>query len=243
MADFTTITLEANVGNVGTPNWQNVLGAGREIRWSDVNSAGVTTASASWPFMTRPAATAGVDYAYAYTADAVGHGVYGGGASSAPAAFATSQYLQFRWSWDNLGTFASAPIFTAYPSTAHANPTRGDGSLLGGHVTDTGATARSYLKGASYGSGATTQVPGAGPAGAPAVTDGATGAVYASLGAWSAWQALGGDLDYLVYGATPGVIPTAVTAQVAYIMLRLFTGPNMSAGTHVPVVSMKYTYT
>lgn len=238
MADFSSFTLEANRGNVGTPNWSNVLGANREIRWHDTSAAGLTTASASWPFMTRPAATGGVDYAYAYTADAVGDGVFGGGVGQIPAAFATTQYLQFRWSWDNVGTFASAPLFTAYPSTSHGVPSRGDGSVLGGHASDTGATARAYLKGVIYGSGTTTQVPAAGPA-TPLVTDGATGSVASSAAAWSNWQGLQGDTDYLSYPSTP----TAVTAQVLYTMLRLFTGPNMSAGTHVPVVSCKYTYT
>lgn len=238
MADFTSLIAEANRGSTGTPAWESVLGANREIRWHDTSTAGVATASASWPFMTRPAAVGGVDYAYAYTADTTGHGVYGGGSGQPPAIFATTQYLSFRWSWDNTGTFASAPIITAYPTTAHANPTRDDGSMLGGKVADTGATARSYLKGAHYGSGTTTQVPGAGPA-TPLVTDGATGTVTVGAGSWSAWQGLMGDLDYLTYGSTP----TATTAQVLYFMLRLFTGPNMSAGTHVPVLSFKYTYT
>ena len=240
MSDFTTLTLDANVGNVGSPNWQNVLGANREVRWHDTPSAGLTTASASWPYVTRPASgTAGVDYAYAYTADATGHGVYGGGASSAPAAFATTQYLQFRWNWDNVGTFASAPIFTAYPTTAHGSITRGDGSLLGGHATDTGGTARSYLKGAAWGRVASAGAPAAGPS-APAVTDGTTGSISPTAGAnWSGWQGLQGDNDYI----TAPFTPAATTADTWNLMMRLFTGANMNPGTHTPVVSLRYTYT
>ena len=239
MSDFTAFDFLVNTGSQATPTWTDILGANQELRFHDTSTAGLTTASAAWPFMTRPTSgTAGVDYAYAYTADAVGLGVLG--SAGAPTAFANASYLQGRWSWDNVGTFASAPILTAYPTTAHGSVSRGDGSLLGGHATDTGGTARSYLKSNAYGSGATTQVPAAAPGAVPAVTDGATGALTPGAGAWLAnYQGLQGDNDWILYGSTP----TATTAQVLYQMFRLFTGSNMLAGTHLPVLSCRYTYT
>jgi hypothetical protein len=246
MADFTSLQLEGNINGTATQNWHPLIGAGKELRLLDVNTGGQTTASASWSFVTRPASgTIAVDYYWVYDSDAIGGGIYGGSTSAvgtagaAPAAYATTQYLQMRWNWDATGTFASAPIFTAYATTAHAAITRGDGSILGGHASDTGATARSYLKGLAYGSGATMQVPAAGPGSAPVVTDGATGAVTAGAAAWSAVQGLQGDNDYILYNNTP----TALTAQVWYVQFRAFIGLNLTPGTLVPVLSLKYTYT
>jgi hypothetical protein len=239
MADFTVLTFDANDGNNGTPNWVNVLGTppAKELRFSD-SSAQANVASASWPYTTRPASgTAGVDYAYAFTADTTGQGV-DSGATSVPAAFTRATYLQTRWNWDNLGTMASAPIFTAYPTTAHGSVTRGDGSLLGGHASDTGGTARSYLKGLAYGITASQQTPAAQPSADPVVTDGTTGTVTTSTGAWSGVQGLQGDNDFITCGDTP----PAVTARFWYTMVRLFMGANMSPGLHQPVISLKYTY-
>src|SRR4030066_1029104 len=180
MADFTTITLEMNTGSLGAPTGTNVLGAGRTLRFYNTNAAGLATASASWPQMIRPGSTQGVDYAYAYTADATGIGVMGSG--GAPIAFDKANYLQARWNWDAVGTFASAPIVTAYPTTAHGAVSRGDGTLLGGHATDTGATARSYLKINAFGRVVSAGAPAAAPANAPVVTDGATGSVSPTAG-------------------------------------------------------------
>lgn len=240
MADFTSLIIAGNTGTLGTPVWTGVLGSGKEIRWHDTNSAGGNVASASWPFMTRPAATAGVDYTYIYTADAVGLGLLGT-TSATPAQWVNTDYHQFRIDWDNLGTFASAPILTAYPSTAHGAISRGDGSLLGGHATDTGATARSYLKANLFGRVTSAGAPAAAPSNAPVVTDGSTGSVSPSAGAnWlTNYQGLMGDTDYITAAATPA----ATTADQLEFMLRLFTGPNMSPGTLVPVVSVRYTYT
>lgn len=239
MADFTSLTLEANVGTQSTPTWSNVLGAGREVRWADVDNQS-NVASASWPFMTRPAVTQGVDYAYAFTADATGEGLISG-AGTTPPAFSNANFNQFRWNWDATGTFASAPIFTAYPSGAHGAITRGDGSILGGHATDTGATARSYLKGNAFGRVNTAGAPAAAPTNAPVVTDGTTGSVSPSAGAnWlTNFQGLMGDTDFI----TAPFTPAAVTADQWAVMLRLFTGPNQNPGTHTPVISLRYTYT
>lgn len=243
MADFTTARFQANTGTNGTPVWTAVpasgSGTGQEIRFSDVSTAGAT-ASASWPYTTRPTSgTAGVDYAYVFTADTTSLGFLGT-SSTTPTAFTNASYLQFRFDWDNVGTYASAPIYTAYASTAHAAISRGDGSLLGGHATDTGATARSYLKGAMFGRVTSAGAPAAAVGSAPVVTDGTTGSVSPTAGAnWSVYQGLMGDSDYITFPSTPA----ATTADQINLMIRLFTGSSMTPGTITPCVSWKYTYT
>lgn len=187
--------------------------------------------------MTRPAATGGVDYLYNFTADGTSLGCLGT-SSSTPTAFTNASYRQFRFDYDNLGTYASAPIFTAYPTTAHGAISRGDGSMLGGHATDTGGTARSYLKGNMFGRVDSAGVPATASA-APVVTDGTTGAVSPTAGAnWATYQGLQGDNDWLAFPSTPA----ATTADQISLMIRLFTGPNMTPGTLVPVISWKYTF-
>lgn len=242
MADFTTFRFQLNTGTNAAPVWTSVpasgAGTGQELRFSDSSAQGAV-ASASWPYMTRPAATGGVDYLYVFTADTTSLG-YLGTSTNTPVAFGNGNYRALRLDWDNLGTFASAPIFTAYPTTAHGAISRGDGSLLGGHATDTGATARSYLKGNGFGRVDSAGVPAAAPANAPVVTDGATGALTPTAGAnWlTNYQGLQGDNDWIAFPSTPA----AVTADQWSLMLRLFTGPNMTPGTLVPVISCKYTY-
>lgn len=238
MSDFTTIGLDANTGTQATPTWTSLAGASHELRWSDVSTQD-NVASASWPYTTRPTSgTAGVDYAYAFTADATGTGVLGN--AGAPTAFSNANFHQFRWNWDNVGTFASAPIFTAYPSSAHGSITRGDGSLLGGQTSDTGGTARSYLKGNAFGRVDSAGAPAAAPANAPAVTDGATGALTPTAGAnWlTNYQGLQGDNDWIAFPSTPA----ATTADTWHVMMRMFMGANENAGTYTFVCSLKYTY-
>lgn len=238
MADFSSLVLECNTGSNGSPTWTSVLGANKEIRFSDSGAVSLATASAAWPYVTRPSTTQGVDYAYAFTADTTGLGLLG--SAGAPPAFNNASYLQARWHWDNVGTFASAPIFTAYASTAHAAITRGDGSILGGHASDTGATARSYHKGNAWGRVTSAGAPGAAPSNAPSVTDGTTGSVSPTAGAnWlTNYQGLQGDNDYI----TAPFTPAATTDDSWNVMFRLFTGPNMNPGVLTPVYSLKYTY-
>jgi hypothetical protein len=190
--------------------------------------------------MIRPAATSIVSYTYAYTADATGWGFISGQASPCPA-YSKDNYLWARWNWDNTGTFASAPIFTAYPTTAHGAITRGDGTLLGGHATDTGATARSYLKGNAYGRVDSAGAPAAGPANAPVVTDGTTGSVSPAAGAnWlTNFQGLQGDNDWI----TAPFTPAATTANTWSLHFALFTGPNETPALYVVVMTLKYTWT
>jgi hypothetical protein len=242
MADFggTGVTVQGNTGSQGTPTWTTINSGGsagaNEIRFSD-NGAITSTASASWPSMIRPAAgTSGVAFTYLFTTDTAGNGVPGGGT---PVTFANTNYNMFRLNWDASGTFASAPILTAYASTAHAAVTRGDASILGGQTTDTGATQRAYLKGNAYGTGLS-QVPAAAPTNAPVVTDGTTGALVPGSAAWlTNYQGLQGDNDYIQVTGTP----TAVTANWLQFILALFTGVNETPSTYTPVLSMKYTWT
>lgn len=183
--------------------------------------------------MLRPAATQTVPYQYAYTADAVGLLVLG-------AAFSNANYLQSRWNWDAVGTFASAPIFTAYPTTAHGAVTRGDASVLGGQTTDTGGTQRSYLKANAFGRVTSAGAAAAAPTNAPVVTDGATGSLAPTAGAnWlTNYQDLQGDNDYISFPATPA----ATVADTWNVMMALFTGPNMTPGMLLWQCSLKYTW-
>lgn len=229
--------LEANTGSQASPTWTPVMGANHELRWSD-QSGQTNIASASWPQMIRPASDTQVSYLYGYTADATGSVVPSNGA------FALADYLQCRWNPAG-GTFASAPILTCYPSTAHGAITPGDKSILGGDATDTGSS--SYVKASAYGFGfqTTVQTPAAAPTGAfPTAADTTAGSVATSTGAWSnggaKWQDLQGDTDYITSG---GSAWDGTAAKYWYFMLALFTGPNMTPGLLQPVCSLKYTWT
>lgn len=244
MADFTTFRFQLNTGTNAAPVWTSVpasgAGTGQELRFSDLSTQGAV-ASASWPFTTRPVSgTAGVDYLYVFTADTTSLGSLGT-SSNTPIAFSNANYMELRLDWDALGTFASAPIFTAYPSTAHGAISRGDGSLLGGHASDTGGTARSYLKGNAFGRAVSGGAPAAAATNAPTVTDGTTGTVSPTAGAnWlTNYQGLQGDNDFI----TAPFTPVATTADQWNLMLRLFMGANLTPGTLTPVISAKYTWT
>lgn len=259
MADFTNIFLSANRGNTASPNFLQLGAAGTEVRWSDVGTGLLTTASASWPAMIRPASTQNVAYTYAFNADATGTGFYSastgtGGTGANPPTFANTAYLWSRWEWDAVGTFASAPIFTAYDNTSNNSPTSrnpGAGTVnqLAGNATDTGATARSYLKANSFGQVATsftattagTGAPAAAPSNPPVVTDGTTGSVNPTAGAnWlTNYQGLMADLDYISFPSTPA----ATTAAAWYAIFALFTGPNMTPSTYLSQLALKYTWT
>ena len=239
MADFTVLKLEGNNNTTGAPNWVNLVGAGREVRWSSSYSQKNIT-SANWPAMIRPAAAGIVSYTYAYSADAVGDGFYAAGGDCP--AYSKDNYLWARWNWDNTGTMAAPPIFTAYISTLHGPITREDGSVLGGSAdTKPAGTAFSYLKGNAWGRVTSAGAPGAGPANAPVVTDGAVGSVSPAAGAnWlTHFQDLQGDNDYI----TAPFTPAATTADQWNVHFALFTGPAQVPGLYVPVLSLKYTWT
>lgn len=246
MADFaatTGLVLQQNTGTNGSPTWTTLnnggSGGANELRFSDQNNQG-STASASWPYMTRPGSTGQVNYQYAFTADTTSLGYLGGGTST-PATWANANYNDKRWNWDSVGTFASAPVFTMYPTNAHGAITRGDGSPLGGHATDTGGTARSYFKANAWGRVTSAGAPAAAPTNPPTVTDGTTGSLSPTAGAnWlTNYQGLQGDNDFITFPSTPA----ATTADSWPVMLTLFTGPNMATGTYAAIViSIKYTF-
>ena len=240
MADFTLIKMDANDKTLVAPNWIAVGGANTEIRWAGVATA-KDTAVAAWPAMLRPAATAAVPYTYAYSAAATGNGfISQQGAVNCPA-FDKGNYLWARWNWDNTGTFASAPIWTAYPTNAHGAVTPDDGTLLGGKIADTGAAGYSYLKGNAYGRVVSAGEAAAAPAAAPVVTDGTVGVISPAAGAnWIAnFQDLQGDNDWIAFPATPA----ATTADQWNIEFALFTGPNMTPALYVVVLCLKYSWT
>ncbi len=242
MADFTAIHFEMNINGTASQTWKQADAAAHEIRFSDSSAVSLSTASASWPYVTRPSSgTAGVDYVYVFTADTTGFGIYGGTSSALPPAqFANTQYKMMRINFDNLGTYASAPVFSAYPDNTHGAVSRGDNSLLGGNTTDTGGTARSYLKGQMFGRVDSAGVPAAAPTNAPVVTDGSTGSVGPSAGAnWvTNYQGLQGSNDFITFPATPA----ATTADTISLMIRLFMGANLATGTYANVVTWSYTY-
>lgn len=241
MADFTVLKMEANHGILGTPVWVEVgPTANHEVRWSD-SATQKDIASASWPAMIRPAATSIVSYTYAYTADATGNGFLSDEGGNDCPAYSKDNYLWARWNWDNLGTFASAPIFTAYPTDAHGAVARDDGSLLGGKIADTGGTGYSYLKGNAFGQVDSVAPPAAGPANAPVVTDGTVGSVSPAAGAnWLAnFQSLQGDNDYI----TAPFTPAATTADTWSLHFALFTGPNETPALYQVILCTKYTWT
>lgn len=241
MADFTTLTMEANHGTLAAPVWVEVgPTADHEVRWSDLATQ-KNIASAAWPAMIRPAATAIVSYTYAYTADATGNGfISNAGAIDCPA-YSKDNYLWARWNWDNLGTFASPPIFTTYPTVGHGAVVRDDGSLLGGKIADTGGAGYSYLKGNAFGQVDSVAAPAAGPTNAPVVGDGTAGSVSPAAGAnWLAnFQSLQGDNDWI----TAPFTPAATTADTWSLHFALFTGPNETPATYTVVMSLKYTWT
>lgn len=241
MSDFTTFNLQYNTGTDASPTWTGTAIAfggtsgANELRWAS-SGATTTTASASWPYITRTASVFTVAQLWAFTSDAVGLQV-----NTYTGTNANSNVL--RWNWDSVGTFAAAPQFSLFNSTAHTTPTAGDGSIAGGNSTDTSST--SYLKINAYGygvdTGGTQQTPAAGSlTTAVAATDGTAGAVSPGTGAWIAthWQSAQGWTQYIL----DAVVPKATTAGFWYWTCVMYVGPGMTTGTLTPVITMQYSY-
>jgi hypothetical protein len=109
-------------------------------------------------------------------------------------------------------------------------------------------TFRFQLNTGTNGTPVWTDVPASGAGTGPELrfldvsTAGATaGTVSPTAGAnWlTNYQGAQGDNDFI----TAPFTPTAVTADQWNLMIRLFTGANMTPGTHTPVISCKYTWT
>lgn len=240
MADFGAggLIMEANHGTLIAPVWVEVgPTAAHEVRWSDSPDQD-NVAFGVWPAMIRPAGPTLVSYTYAYTAAAVGWGFISGQAAPCPV-YTEGNYLWARWIWDITGSFASAPIFTAYPTIGHGAIGAGDGSLLGGHAVDTGS--RSYLKGNAFGQVDSVAPPGAGPLAPPAIGNGAVGALSPVAGPnWMAnFQSLQGGNDWIL-----SIFQPAAAAPDSWSLhFALFTGPNETPALYVVVMTLRYTWT
>jgi len=245
MSDFTTLKFQFNTGTSdASPTFTDVLAAtaNYELRLCSAGAGNGTTASASWFTILKPTSgTAVIPEMWAYLGSDASGGLkvttYDG---------TSAHYKQFLISWDNLGTFASAPIFSAWATTAlpaaspGSQPGTGDGtSFINGHATDTSST--SYIKANLYGYGysGSQQTPASNAAGTLAVTSGTGGAVSPATGAWLAtWQSLQAATQYI----QDSVTPTAVTAGLWYGVLAFYTGVNMMGGTCLPQLGFQYTW-
>lgn len=246
MSDFTTIRLQANTGtNDASPTWTSISFGGsagaNEVRFCASGAGSSSTASASWPFFTRPSSVGVVPEAWAFTADTTGSKIttYDG---------TSSHYAQFRWDWDNVGTYAAAPQFGAFGDNTHTTPSPGtqpggqSGSpIVNGSSGDT--SSKSYLKANAYGYGVdgsgNQQTPSANAGGTLSATAGTSGSVSPSSAAWlSTWQDLAGFSDYIL----DGVVPASLHAGDWYFLLALYCGPSMSTGTLLPVITYQYSY-
>ena len=243
MTDFTTLKIQGNTGTSdASPTWTDLLlgTAGYELRVCGTGAGGATTASASWPTYSRPASTGVIPEMWTFSADTTGLKVTTYDGTSA-------HYMQLRVSWDAVGTFASAPILSAwanntYPAASPGTQGTSDGSaIVNGSSTDTSST--SYLKANAYGygvdTGGTQQTPGSNAAGTLAVTTGTAGAVSPATGAWlSTWQSLQAATQWI----QDAVTPKATTAGFWYFLLSLWTGPTMTGGTLLPVLGFQYSW-
>lgn len=198
IADFTSINVQYNTGTDGSPTWTSTAlsfggsAGANELRWANTGGGAASTSSANWPYFTRPSSgTATVPEMWAFTANTTGLQVatYTGDNTKANV---------LRWNWDNTGTFAAAPQFSAFGDNTHATPSAGtqpgaqSGSpIVNGQSSDTSST--SYLKINAYGNGSS-QAPSAGSVGTnPSATTGTAGSVSPGSAAWlSTWQSAQG---------------------------------------------------
>lgn len=247
MSDFTTIKIQGNTGTSdASPTWSDWAFGGssgaNELRFCASGAGAGATASANWPYYTLPGSVGVVPEVWLFSADTTGNKIntYDG---------TTSHYMQFRFNWDNTGTFASTPSFTFYSDTSHSAASAGtqpgaqSGSpIVNGQSSDTSSTA--YIKANAYGygvdTGGTQQTPSANASGTLSATVGTAGAVSPATGAWlSTWQSLQAATQYI----QDAVIPKATTAGLWYFVLALYSGPNMATSSGMlPVVTLSYTY-
>lgn len=249
MADFTTLYLDINAGASVTdasPVWNHMTpgGANYEIRFCASGAGAGNISSASWPIYAPPVSVGVVPEAWAYLGTD-----NSGGLQMKTYDGTSAHYMQFRWNWDALGTFASAPIISAYkdntypaasPGTQIGYP--GDGScIINGQSADTGST--SYLKANAFGYGVDTggvqQTPSGNAGGTLAATSGTAGAVSPATGAWlSTWQSLQANSQFI----QDAVTPKATTAGFWYWVAALYGGPNETGGVLTPVLAFRYTF-
>lgn len=248
MADY-TVTMEYNKGTDASPDWTGTaLSTGgtsgaNELRFCKAGDGAGNVASASWPKFRRLASTGVVDELWAYTTNTSGIKV-----ATYDGTKAASRVL--RASFDNAGTpvsvmklssYADSSLGAATPGTQPSDPSTDGSGIVNGHASDTSSTA--YLKGNVYGSGLTAggsqETPSSGAAGSTlAVTSGTNGSVAPSAGAFlSTWQSLQADTQYISGPA----IPQATTAFKWYLVLSLWSGPNLCLGSNIaPVLAIQY---
>lgn len=245
MSDFSVLKLNFNSNTDASPTWNDLLfgTANHELRACASGAGGASIASASWPVYVRPSSVGVVPEMWGYTGSD-----NSGGLKVATYDGTSAHYMQFRISWDNVGTFASAPIISAwkdntYPAASPGTqPGTGDGSaIVNGQSSDTSST--SYLKANAYGygvdTGGTQQTPSANAGGTLTATSGTAGAANPGTGAWLAtWQSLQAATQYI----QDAVTPKATTAGFWYAVMALYAGPNMSGGTLLPVVGIQYAW-
>lgn len=246
MSDFTTLKSQINTGvNDASPTWTDMLfaTANYELRLCGTGAGAGNIASASWPVFTRPGSASVIPEMWGYFGSD-----NSGGSKLTTYDGTTSHYMQWRINWDALGTFASAPIISAWKdntlpaASPGTQPGTGDGSaFVNGQTTDTSNT--SYIKANAYGYGVDTggvqQTPSGNAGGTLTATSGTAGAVSPGTGAWLAtWQSLQASSQYI----QDAVTPKATTAGFWYTVFAFYSGPNQTGGTLVPVLGFQYTW-
>ena len=255
MADFTAgtgIVLNYNTATFAnadtTPVW---TGAGlqfggsagaNELRWA-TSGATTTTASASWPFVTRTGSTFAITQLWAFTADAVGLQINAYDGTNAKG-------NMMRWAWDTSGTYAAAPQWSAFQSTAHTAPTPGDGTITGGATPDTGAsapTSTSFLKINAHDTliAALSTLGPTGPVGtALSATTGAQSLQTTTSADWlNTHTTWGQAAGFSQGGIILRTVPAATTANTWPILMSLWCGPGLTTGTLTPVLTFQYSFT
>lgn len=242
MTDFTTLKIQANSGTDASPVWNDVLfgTANYELRLCATGAGANNIASASWPVYQRPASAGVIPEMWAYVGSD-----NSGGIKVATYDGTSAHYMQIRISWDNTGTYAAAPVISAWKdstlpaASAGTQPGTGDGSVFVNGSSDTSNT--SYIKANFYGVGLTSggvqQTPSGNAGGTLAATSGTAGAVSPGSAAWlTTWQSLQASLQYIQNAS----IPQAVTAGLWYGVFAFFIGPAATGGALVPVISYQY---
>ena len=204
-------------------------------------AGGASTASATWPFVTRPASgTSTITEMWGFTGDTTGVKVatYDGTNGKANV---------LRWNWDATGTMVAAPQFSMFGDTTHTAPSAGtqppgshNDPITNGHATDTSST--SYMKYNAYGAFSTANLTAGSVGTSPTVTTGTAGSLTCTANNWlntaGAWQSSQGWVEYIILNSTP----TATTAGDWNWTCVLFTGVNMTTGTLTPVWTLQYTF-
>jgi hypothetical protein len=246
VADFTTLKMDVNTGTSdASPTWTSIAfgTSGNELRAAlSTGSQTTSTASASWPSITKPTSgTTLINKLYAFTADTTGFVITGGDGTG-------THYNVFRINWDAVGTFAAAPIISAWKDNTYpaASPGTqpgagsGDGSGIVNGSSDTSNT--SYIKATAYGNGVTAagaaDNPSSNMGSNPTATNGSAGAVTTTNATWSAWQSLQSTSQYIQNGVTP----KATTAGTWNFLMAEYIGVNLTGGVLLPVLGISYSW-